>query len=86
MAVRQSRAANRTGNLARLSAKSRVWHRNKKAAELSPRPSRELRCRERLLLVAQAIPVDVGVMKRLGVRMFTQPARSGDSPGTPAGS
>ena len=32
-----------------------------------------------------AIAVDVGVMNRLLVRMFTQPAMSGDAPGSPIG-
>ena len=32
------------------------------------------------------MPVEVGVMKRLGVRMFTQPAMSGEWPGSPRAS
>jgi hypothetical protein len=31
------------------------------------------------------MPVEVGVMKRLEVRMLMQPARSGDSPDFPRG-
>ena len=33
-----------------------------------------------------AMPQEFGVMNRLLVRMFTQPPRSGDSPGSPSGS
>ena len=35
--------------------------------------------------VLHACPGEVGVMKRLDVRMFTQPARSGESPSAPVG-
>ena len=35
--------------------------------------------------VLHACPGEVGVMKRLDVRMFTQPARSGECPGAPVG-
>src|SRR4030042_4648437 len=32
-----------------------------------------------------AMPVEVGVMYRLGVRMFTHPEMSGECPGSPSG-
>ena len=42
-------------------------------------------CSTSMRQVLHACPGEVGVMKRLDVRMLTQPARSGESPGAPVG-